>query len=81
MPLDNLLARFSKTLLYLTSEVDSVAERWTELGHELITTDKKPFQRYWSSAVHEAQFRSPKAGAPRSRIARILTAAQGNSGD
>ena len=29
-----------------TSEVDSVAERWTELRHELITTDKKPFQRY-----------------------------------
>ena len=26
-----------------TSEVDLVAERWTELGHELITTDKKPF--------------------------------------
>ena len=26
-----------------TSEVNSVAERWTELGNELITTDKKPF--------------------------------------
>ena len=44
-----------------TSEVDSVAERWTELGHELITTDKKPFQRYWSSAVHKALFHSLKA--------------------
>ena len=64
-----------------TSEVDSVAERWTELGHELITTDKKPFQRCWSSAVHEALFRSLKAGAPPSRLARIFTAAQGYSGD
>ena len=64
-----------------TSEVDSVAERWTELGHELITTDKKPFQRYWSSAVHKALFHSLKAGAPPSRLARILTAAQGHSGD
>ena len=64
-----------------TSEVDSVAERWTELGHKLITTDKKPFQRYWSSAVHKALFHSLKAGAPPSRLARILTAAQGHSGD
>ena len=64
-----------------TSEVDSVAERWTELGHEPIATDKKPFQRYWSSAVHDALFRSLIAGAPRSRIVRILTAAQGHSGD
>ena len=64
-----------------TSEVDSVAERWTELGHELITTDKKPFQRFWSSAVHKALFHSLKAGAPPSRLARILTAAQGHSGD
>ena len=39
-----------------TYEVDSVTECWTELGHKLITTDKKPFQRYWSSAVHEALF-------------------------
>ena len=53
----------------------------TELGHELITTDKKPFQRYWSSAVHKALFHSLKAGAPPSRLARILTAAQGHSGD
>ena len=64
-----------------TSEVDSVAERWTELGHELTTTDKKPFQQYWSSAVHKALFHSLKAGAPPSRLARILTAAQGHSGD
>ena len=40
-----------------------------------------PFQRYWSSAVHEALLRSHKAGAPPSRLARILTAAQGHSGD
>ena len=60
-----------------TSEVDSVAE----LGQELITTDKKLFQRYWSSAVHKALFHSIKAGAPPSRLARILTAAQGHSGD
>ena len=64
-----------------TFEVESVAERWTELEHELITTDKKPFQRYWSSAVHEALFLSLKTGAPPSRIARILTAAQGHSDD
>ena len=51
------------------------------LGHEPIATDNKPFQRYWSSAVNEALFRSLKAGAPPSRIARILTAAQGHSGD
>ena len=44
-----------------TSEVDSVAERWNELGHDLITMDKKPFQRHWSSVVHEALFRSLKA--------------------
>ena len=55
-----------------TSEVDSISERWTELGHELIATDKKSFQRYWSSAVHEALFRSLKAGAPPSRLARQL---------
>ena len=64
-----------------TSEVDSVAECWTELGDELITTDKKPFQRYWSSPVLEALFHSLYAGAPPSRLARILTAAQGHSGD
>ena len=64
-----------------TSEVDTVDERWTELGHELITTDRKPFQRYWSSAVHEVLFRSIKAGAPPSRLDSILTAAQGHSGD
>ena len=44
-----------------TSEVDSVAERWTEQGHELTTADKKPFLRYWSTAVHEALFRNLKA--------------------
>ena len=64
-----------------TSEVDSVAELWTELGHEPIATDKKPLQRYWQSAVNEALFRSLKAGAPPSRLARILTAAQCHSGD
>ena len=41
----------------------------------------KPFQRYWSSAVHEALFRSLKVDAPSIRVARILTAAQGHSGD
>ena len=60
-----------------TSEVDSV----TELGHKPIATDSKPFQRYWSSAVHEALFRALKAGTPPSRLARILTAAKGHSGD
>ena len=64
-----------------TSEADSVAECWTELGHEPIVTDNKPFQRYWSSAVHEALFRSLKADAPPCRLVRILTAAQGHSGD
>ena len=64
-----------------TSEVDSVTERWTELGHKLITTENKPFQLYWSSAVHEALFRSLIAGAPPSRLAGIFTAAQGHSGD
>ena len=53
----------------------------TALGHKLITTDKKPFQRYWTSAVHEALLCSLKAGAPPSRLARILTAAQGHPGD
>ena len=64
-----------------TSEVDSVAEIWNELGHELITTNKKTFQRYWSSAVHVDLFRFLKAGAPPSRLAHILTAAQGHTGD
>ena len=54
-----------------TSEVDSIDECRTELRHELITMDKKPFQRYWSSAVHEALFRFLKAGAPPSHLARI----------
>ena len=66
---------------YPTSDVDSVAKRWTDLGHELITTDKKPFQRYWSSAVHKALIRNLKADALPSRLARISTAAQGHSGD
>ena len=43
--------------------------------------DKKPFQRYWSLAVHKSLFRSLKAGALPSRLACILTAAQGHSGD
>ena len=64
-----------------TSEADSVVERWTELRHKLIFTDKRPFQRYRSSAVHEALFRSLKADAPPSRLAHILMAAQGHSGD
>ena len=61
-----------------TSEVDSVAERWTELGHKPIATDKKQFQRYWPSAVHKALFCSPKAGALTSRLACIFTVAQGH---
>ena len=44
-------------------------------------TDKKPFQRYRSSAVHEALFRSLKADTPPSRLTRIMTAAQGHTGD
>ena len=64
-----------------SSEVDSVAERSTELGHELITTDKKPFQRYWASAVYEALCCYLKSGAPPSRLARILTDAQRHLGD
>ena len=63
------------------SEVESVAERWIELEHELITTDRRPFHRYLSSAVNEALFCSLKAVAPSSRQTRILTAAQGHSGD
>ena len=64
-----------------TSEFDSVTERWTELGHEPIATVNKPFQRYWSSAVHEALFSSIKGGAPPSRQSRILRAARCHSGD
>ena len=41
----------------------------------------KPFQLYWSSAVHEALFRSHRSDAQPSRLVRILTAALGNSGD
>ena len=62
-----------------TSEVDSVAERWTELGHKLTTTDKKPFQRYWSSSVHDTLFRSLKDDAPPIRLASILTATKSHS--
>ena len=64
-----------------TSEVDSVAERWIELGREPITTDKKSFQQYWSIDVHETLFRFLKADAPPSRLACIFTVAQGHSGD
>ena len=64
-----------------TSEVDSVADHWTALGHEPITTDRKPFKWHWSSTVHEDLFRSLKADASPSRQARIMTAAQGQSGD
>ena len=63
-----------------TSEVDSVAEYWTALGHEPITTDKKPFQRYCSSAVHEALLRSLISDAPPSRPTHIITAKQSHSG-
>ena len=62
------------------SDVDSVAEHWTELGLQPIVTDKKPFHRFWSSAVHDALFHSLKAGAPPSLLDRILTAAQGHPG-
>ena len=65
----------------LTSEADSVANCWTALGHEPITTDKKPFKRYWSTTVREALFRVPKAGASPSHLALIMTADQGHSGD
>ena len=51
------------------------------MGHKLITTEKKPFQQNWSSAVHEALFRSLKDDTLHSRLACILTAAQGHSGD
>ena len=44
-------------------------------------TNKKPFQWYWSSAVHEAQFRSLKSDAPLRRLARIMTDTQIHSGD
>ena len=43
--------------------------------------DKKPFQRYWSSSVHEALFRSLKSDAPPSELAHIMTATQSHSGD
>ena len=59
-----------------TSEVDSVAECWTALGHDRITTDKKPFQRCWSAVAHESLFCTFKAAAPPNRLARVVTAAQ-----
>ena len=64
-----------------TSEVDSVAENMTALGHEPNTTDKMPFQRFWSSAVHEVLFRSLISDAQPSRIACIMTAKQSHSDD
>ena len=48
----------------LTSDVDSVAECWTALRHEPITTDKQPFKRYWSTAVNEALFCALKVDTP-----------------
>ena len=64
-----------------TSEVDSVAESWTALGHEPLTTDMKPFQGYWSTAVHKVLFHVLKADAQSSHLACIMTAAQSRSGD
>ena len=64
-----------------TSEVDSVAEHWTAQGLKPIMTDKKPFQRYWLSAVHRTLFCSLKSDAPPSCLARIMTATQRHSGD
>ena len=46
-----------------TSEVDSIAVHWTAMRHKPITTDKNPFQRYWSSTVHAVLFRSLKSVA------------------
>ena len=63
------------------SEDDSVADHCTALGDEPIVMDKKPFLWYWSSAVDEALFCSLRAEAPPSRLARIMTAVQGHSGD
>ena len=58
------------------------AHMYSDQGYSSVdTADKKPFQRHWSSSVHKALFHSLKAGAPPSRLARILTAAQGHSGD
>ena len=56
-----------------TSEVDSVTEHWTALGHEPITTDKMQFQLHWPSATYEAIRRSAKSS--------ITTAKQSHSGD
>ena len=50
-------------------------------GNEPITTNKKPFQRYWSTAVHETLLCTIKADAPPSRLALTMTAAQGYSGN
>ena len=63
------------------SEVESVAERWTVFGHEPITTDNKPFQWYLTTFVHEALFHALIADVPPCRLAHIMTAAQGHSGD
>ena len=64
-----------------TSEIDSVANHWTALGYEPITSDKKQFQRYWSLAVHVSPFRSLKSDAASSRLIRIMTAKLIHSGD
>ena len=64
-----------------TSEVDSVVELLTALGHEQITTDKRLFQRYWSTAVQEALFRTTKPDASDTILVCIVKAAQGHSGD
>ena len=81
----HLVGQIIQDVIYLiscqTSEVDSVAEHWTALGHEAITTDKKPFQRYWSSAVHEILFRSLLSDASPNRLNHIMTTTLSHSGD
>ena len=64
-----------------TSEVDSVVELWTALGHEQITTDKRLFQRHWSTAVQKALFRTTKPDASDAGQVYIVTAAQCHSCD
>ena len=88
MPLDNLLVRFSKTFLNLalhlkltqslnwdTKQLRRTTSHSNGIAHQL--------SRLIDPLIHpvEALFRSLKAGDSPSHLARILTAAQGHSGD
>ena len=83
VPLDNLLVRFSKTSLNLARHLKSTQS--LNVGLNWGTNQLRRARSHSNGIGHQLSTRlysvPPRAGAPPSRLARILTAAQGHSGD